>query len=477
MIGENKEKQKGDETAEEKAERLNFEEAEELIKREAQGGLEEYIDAHDEIKKTAEEKIGDPQKREPVIEENNRTKTETESTWSELRGTMRELENDKEEPAPTVSPEQVPEGVGAGNSETQKTLDYLNTIHNKENSRGTATEENNENVGESLEEEVPEEVKQSAEYVEQVENHFHRKVDKSEKAKDEDVRSEGEKKLIEEYENAEDKEAVIEKTKQRYAENLQSLPEYDKSKEIKENIVEAQKKIEKRLADAELTKGMENKEIKFDDVLERGRVLLDEGDPKKIAEYFGGMADVFEDSSKFAQYMYLQMESDPDPQMREKFKKEYVSFVSDIQRLDEAAKALRELADKAKTAHEKGVALSEADLKDMRLLLETLGKAAAFIVGFGAAVYKIAEYAKTLAIAHPTVSKTIGWTFAGVVGRYTLSLPPAALTAKVACVVAAIALLAKESWRDKAFKTICGVDLPFEFLKAPTPAQKTAGKS
>jgi len=423
----NKTESQGDSNfAEEEVGGLNFGEVKALVDENGKITLKEFIGEYDELESVSNE-IEDPEKKEEVKKENEFMRKQVEEYWRSLHNNMKRAEKGEE--------------ISGGNAENPGRTEEAQ-MNSKKTEEGEI-EENRKEEGLS-----EGEASEGKEYINNVFSIL-----------DEEGLTENERKLIEEYENAEDKDAIIEKTRKEYADKLGLGENYREDGDEKKKFEEARENIGKKMIDSKLLKGLQDKEGEVARIIEEGEEILAEGNPEKAREYFMEVAGTMDDAAKYLQFMYLQMEA--DPVMREKMRSEYLSIVTAVEQFEEASRQLKELIAITEKAKEEGRMLTEEEKAKMANWLD-YAKATLFIVGVAvASIRKISKYVKELAYAHPTIAKVAGLG----VGSVAL-FPSGATTAKCLCLFGGIYYLLNERKRDALVEKILGVKLP-SWAKAP----------
>jgi hypothetical protein len=415
-LGNHAERPKDNETAKEKADRLDFEEAEKLVEENGKGDLSEFIEDYDDLD-VALKKIEDPDKREEVKKENEFMRKQAEEYWNSLHDDMKKAENGDE------SPDREEEKTDKNQEEEAAEAPEKRELNEEEAAEGAEYVENlSETIDNILEEEQPEEDK------------IFRK----------------------EYKEAEDKGKFIEGSRKSYADKL-GLKDYKGDEEEKKRFEKMHEDITQHMIDPERAKGLMDKEADFAKILEEGSSIIKEGNPEKVKAYFEEMAIRMDDAADYLRTVYLQMEADPE--MREMLEEQYVSIVSSIKKFEAAAAKLRKMIEVTETAAREGRELTEAEKREMVGLIDYL-KAIAFALAItGEALVAFAKYSKAWAIAHPTLAKTIGWPVGLKIGSY-IYVPSALASAKFAGVIAGLILAFNEEKRDALVEKITGVKLP-----------------
>ncbi|MDD3006835.1 MAG: hypothetical protein PHX30_04630 [Candidatus Pacebacteria bacterium] len=355
----------------------------------------------------------------------------------------------------------------------KKAQEYINNTHTAEQTTGESITEGAEAGAEGEDILTEDEAVETADAMEETEKHFFGEGGHSEDAQtliDEFERAKKEDAENEDLENNETPETdkVIAQTGKKYAEELKLPLNYKDDVEAKKEIVKAEKEMEKKLMDAELIKGMEKGEINLASIIDEGLGLLREGTPEQVKTYFENIAETFDDSAKHMQYMYARMEGDPE--MKESLKKDYITLVTNIQEFKETSAIMKELAGRAEKAQEKGVSLSDADIKEMSSLLNTLKKAAVVIAALSGALYRISQYSAQFAVAHPTIANVVRKSGFVAGAKVTASVIPATVAAKGMFWIAAFVAVWKEKKRDDFVQALFQFKLP-AILTAPTKAE------
>lgn len=414
-LGNHAERPKDNETAKEKVDCLDFEEAKELVDEKAKEELTEFIDDYDEMEVRLE-KIEDPEKREEARKENEFMRKQAEEYWNSLHDDMKKAEKGEE-----IPDKEEDETDKDQEGEAAETLEKRE-LNEEEAAEGAEYVENlSETIDNILEEERPEE----------------------------------DKILRKEYEEAEDKVKFIEGSRQTYADKLK-LNDYKGDEEEKKRFEKMQEDIAQHMLDPEKAKGLMDKEADFAKILEEGSSIIEEGNPERVKAYFEEMACRMDDAADYLRAVYLQMEADPE--MREMLEEQYISIVTSIKKFETAAVKLRKMTEVTETAAKEGRELTDAEKKEMVGLIDYLKAVAFALVIAGEALVAFAKYGKAWAIAHPVLAKTIGWGTAGI--GVSLKFPAALASAKFACVIAGLITAFNEEKRDALVEKITGVKLP-----------------